>query len=687
MNLETAYSIQWLWACVAFSGLLTLLAYYRNQSVKSLSKVALYASAALRFTAIFLLSFLLLKPLVQSYTEEIERPTLIVALDQSESIQYGWKGDEVSSFQSELEATIQSFSGKFDVVTMSFGDRVSDTLNASSNQKYTDFSQLQTAIDNRYAYTNVAGVIVASDGLYNRGMNPLYQSTSVSAPLYTVLLGDTLTKKDARIANVEHNAIVFNGNRFPVRVDARVDGNLTEEVEVSIWSNGKKLTSEIVAPSKQQFIDFQLEAKELGVLSYEARISVLEGEELVQNNRFPFFIDVLQNQFRILMVAEAPHPDVKAIRRALESKQDYEVEVAYAKDLPNDLSPYQLVIAFSGRGSNLARINEVTKEHNIPVCWVVQSNINRGIWNGLNTGVQLANEPQTNRVVGSVSNNFTFFQLSDEVKEGMKEWPVVVTPFGNYQISSGVEVVAYQQVGNVKTEAPLFAIRQVQDDKSGFIIADGLWRWRIANYQTSESFEAFDELITRMIRFVLVKSDKSRFRVNYPKLVSENNAIVLEAELYDASLELSINGEVTTILTDSVGNELAYELLPQGNAYRLNIGALPVGEYTLSASAKLGEETFSKSGKITVSPITIEQSKTQADHELLKLWSIQRGGEPYYPNQLAGLQDALNNRSDVHSIVHQRKTFSSWLEQWWPLVLGIVLLSAEWFIRKYSGSY
>lgn len=687
MNLETAYSIQWLWACVAFSGLLTLLAYYRNQSVKSLSKIALYSSAALRFSAVFLLSFLLLKPLVQSYTEEIERPTLIVAIDQSESIQYGWKGNEASSFQLELEAMIQSFSDKFDVVTMSFGDQVSDTLNFLPNQKYTNYSQLQTAIDNRYAFTNLAGVIVASDGLYNRGMNPLYQSTSVSAPVYTILLGDTLTKKDASIANVEHNTVVFKENRFPVRVDARITGSLNEEVEVSIWSNGSKLTSKTVSPKEQQFIDFQLEANELGVLSYEARISTIEGDDLLQNNRFPFFIDVLQNQFRILLLSEAPHPDVRAIRRALESKQDYEVEVAYSKDIPNDLSPYQLVVAFSGRGSNLTNIKKVTKENSIPVCWIVQSHINRGIWDGLNTGIQLANEPQTNRVVGSISDKFTQFKLSDEAKEGVKKWPELATPFGNYQLSPGVDVIAYQQVGSVKTEAPLLAIRQVQDEKSGFIIADGLWRWRMANYQLSQSFEAFDELVTRMIRFVLVKSDKSRFRVNYPKLVPENNAIILEAELYDASLELSENGEVKTILIDSVGNELEYELLPQGNAYRLNIGALPVGEYILSASAKLGKETFSKSGKITVSPITIEQSKTQADHELLTMWSSLRGGESYFPNQLAELQEVLTNRSDVHAIVHQRKTFSSWLEQWWPLVLGIVLLSAEWFIRKYSGSY
>jgi len=688
VEITTSYSLIWLWACVTFSGLLTLLAYYRNPSVKNLSLPATGVAAFLRFAVLFLLSFLLLKPLVESYIEEKERPTLIFAQDDSESIKSGFASvAEEQAYQASLTNLLNSLSSDYDVVTMSFGDVVTDSLATSYQQKYTDYSQLQQVLDNRYAQTNVGAVIVASDGLINRGINPLYQSTSLSAPVYSILLGDTTAQRDVRIGGVQHNAIVFQGNAFPIRVDVRADGVKNESLAVSIWSKGKLIQTKNVQAKSQQFVDFQLESDELGVQAYEARVSVVANEKVTANNRSPFFIDVLQNKYRVLILTEAPHPDVKAVRRALESKQDYEVTVAYTNDIPNDLTPYQLVIAFTGTGKQASLLQSRCQLATIPICWVVQPDVNRAVWNQLNTGVTLDQTNQRNLVTGVTEANFSLYQLSDELSGTINSWPPVITPFGKYQQLPGIESVITQQVGQVKTNAPLVAVRQVQDEKTGFVFADGLWRWRMADYKVNRNFDAFNELITKWIRFVLVRTDKSRFRISYPKLVAENTAIVVQAEVYDASLELTTKGDVAVTLTDSIGNELNYELLPQGNGYGLNMGTLPVGNYSLTANAKIGQETFTKSGSITVSPITIELAKSQADHQLLTQWATQRNGASFYPNQLEELAATLNTRTDIHTIVHQRKTFSSWLEQWWPLLLALALLTAEWFTRKYAGSY
>ena len=54
---------------------------------------------------------------------------------------------------------------------------------------------------------------LASDGMYNKGSNPLYSNNS-SIPIHVIGLGDTTILQDIRIANVKNNDIVFLGNSF-----------------------------------------------------------------------------------------------------------------------------------------------------------------------------------------------------------------------------------------------------------------------------------------------------------------------------------------------------------------------------------------------------------------------------------------------------------------------------------------
>ena len=66
-------------------------------------------------------------------------------------------------------------------------------------EKATNYSSFFQQLSDVYSHRNVAAVVLASDGLYNQGSNPLYVDYPFQAPLYTIALGDTMPQKDVRI--------------------------------------------------------------------------------------------------------------------------------------------------------------------------------------------------------------------------------------------------------------------------------------------------------------------------------------------------------------------------------------------------------------------------------------------------------------------------------------------------------
>src|ERR1039458_9599962 len=77
---------------------------------------------------------------------------------------------------------------------------------------------------------------------------------------------------------------------------------------------------------------------------YTVKLSDVDGEVSFANNVKDIFIDVLDGRQKILILADAPHPDVAAIKNALESNENYEVNSFIANDFDKSLVGYNLVI-------------------------------------------------------------------------------------------------------------------------------------------------------------------------------------------------------------------------------------------------------------------------------------------------------------------------------------------------------
>jgi len=114
---------------------------------------------------------------------------------------------------------------------------------------------------------------------------------------------------------------------------------------------------------------------------------------------------------------------------------------------------------------------------------------------------------------------------------------------------------------------------------------------------------------------------------------------------------------------------------------------LKQGVYSWSASTVFQEQRYSKKGTFLVREIKIEYLNTVANHRILKTIASNSGGEFFFPNEIEKLQNNIDKRDDMVTVVYQEKEFDDLIDYKWLFALIVLLLSVEWFIRKFNGAY
>ncbi|MGB1032981.1 MAG: hypothetical protein ACPGWM_10205, partial [Flavobacteriales bacterium] len=157
---------------------------------------------------------------MKSITSDVEDPIVIVVQDNSESLVLGKDSSFIKGdYQQQLKNLETELKESFEVKSFKFGDHVSESLDGIAyNEKSTDFSLLLDELFSKFSHRNLGAIVIASDGIYNKGSNPAYSFKKLKAPIYTIALGDTIDQKDFRIIEVAHNRLAYLGNDFPLEI-------------------------------------------------------------------------------------------------------------------------------------------------------------------------------------------------------------------------------------------------------------------------------------------------------------------------------------------------------------------------------------------------------------------------------------------------------------------------------------
>lgn len=684
-------------------------------TVSGFDKRTTYGLAALRFVVVSLLCFLLLNPLIRSLRTLTEKPKVVLAIDNSESVAAAGR-PALNRALTSLQAIRQQLTAKgLDVSVRTFGDTVandggSDLTQIPFTQRTSNLSGLLSGIRSDYEGRNLTDVVLVSDGIFNQGVSPTFGQYPFA--VQAVGLGDTIPKRDIQLKGVVANRIAYLGNQFPVQADVVSNGFSGRSATVVLRQNGRELGRQSIplkgndsgpagTPERSQFnqLTFQTVASQKGVQHYVVEVLPQPGEFSTRNNRQDVYIDVIDGKEKVLLLALTPHPDVKAIRNLLEKNQNYEVDVRIMTGSVDPNPPidktYDLLILHQipdngGFGNDLIR-KYLSK--NTPVLFVIGNQSSLGPFNTLNPVMQVnAQSSQSDKVTGAFNAEFKRLNLDPARLDLLSKLPPLAAPYGDFRLQPGSEVVLWQQVGSVRTTKPLLAINVTSPRKTAVLAGEGLWAWRLEEYALTDKQEVVDELMQKVIQLISVKEDRRKLRV-YPirnEFIS-GEKVIFETELYNDIYERLYDKPVRLEISDEKGITRSYNYTPTAANSRFEISRLPEGAYRFRATVSLNDasgsgKTEQSAGQFVVRDLQLEAINTTADHGLLRQLAQQTGGQFYGPNRVDDLVRNLTTRPHPARLTstEEMNEIINWR---WLFFVVLTLATVEWGLRKFYGGY
>jgi hypothetical protein len=666
---------------------ISFLLYFRNSQNSGLTNYQKVFLVGMRFLSLFLIFLFLLSPLIERIKKIRQLPILAVAFDNSQSVQ-----PYISSFSQFKQSLQDRFSDDYQLEFWSFGEKTEKTESITGTDRRSNYGQLLKTLKNNYINKNIGAMIVLGDGIYNQGQNPENLTSGLRFPVYSLGVGDTTHRTDAWIRNVKTNKVAFLKNKFPVEIELKFSNLKYQIASIEIENDQKQIYSSsvsIVSDDDFKLELVNLEATKPGLQHYKIKLRTFDGEANLKNNEYEFVIQILENKLRILMLSDGPHPDLGAIRNSVSELENYEIKLLTGNIIPDSLSSYSLIILNQLPSQKNVASSLITqiKTSRIPVLFLIGPNSLLEQINSLDLGIKISASNNTEEVQALFQNNFSLFTLSENTKETLSGSPPLVAPFGSTELSTMIQSLANQSIRNIQTNKTMIAFGTDKGRKFGFILGEGLWRWRLNDFQANGTHEAFNEFIQKIIQYLSLKQNEDNFNVYYPALFQETDQIELTAELYNDSYELTNTPDVSiTIKNDSL-HEFNYQFDRINDYYRLNAGNMIPGDYTFEAVTQLGNQHFIEKGNFSIVKNDIEIQNTSADFGVLYHISAETGGQFYNYDNYGTLLDAIGQNKQITVQQHQQTIQNEWINLKLLFFILLVLLGIEWFFRKYWGIY
>lgn len=647
-----------------------------------------------RTMLVFLLSFLLLAPIVKQITNRVERPIFVILQDNSVSVKETTDSVTLTSITTSLAALKESLAAQgFEVAHKDLSGENNEKV--IFNAPASDLQGVLRKITNQYEGKSIGGVLLVSDGIYNTGLSPLY--AAYNFPVYTVGVGDTTQRQDVIVKELIYNKIAYQGNKFPLRAEVLVKGYFNQNVTISLLQGGKVFETVNKNSGNDQLltVDFSPLASEQGIQRLDVQVEIKAGERNLKNNRATAFVEVVAGKKKILLVAPSPHPDLKALRSVIDKNSNYEFILhipGIQETETKNLQPSTVDLAiFHQSPDKRARTRDLFQRFassKTPMFIVVGQQSDLAQLTRQNMPLTFEQLPrQLDDVMPVINPAFTGFLISPDVNTLFTNYPPVWVPFGKMEIPVSSSLLLFQRVGSVTTEKPLLWTEATDGKKIGIMLADGFWRWQLEEYSKTENTEAFDEIFGKLIQYLSTTDVKSKFR-SYPveQQFSDTETVVFESQVYNDIYEPVFGNTITLELTDELGKKYSYKyVISPGNA-RYEIGGLKEGVYRYRSTTEVNGKKEEVRGQFLVIAQQAELQNLTADFGLLRKLSSSTGGTFYQSTGLEELKRDLAQK-EATGVIHSDEKYDSLLNLKGVFFLLLILAAAEWFLRKYFGGY
>ena len=709
-KISLAFSSNPIFFIIALIILLAYAVYFYRFTIPQISPAKKTLLVSLRSLAILLLLFFFFEPVLTLAKKFTIMPKSLVFVDNSRSIKIEDGTNRQKSEEGFLNK-LRSNSISENTRLFSFGSKI-NSVSLDSLSKF-DFSEGSSNFSNIFSGANkvneeISSITIVSDGAITEGANPVFTAEKMNIPVYTVGVGDSSKKIDVEIKNVIYNEFIYA--EIPTTVLANIvnTGYANQRVTVSLFENDVMQDQKniVLSPDGLQNVNLGYTPKSGGEKKLTIIVSNLKGEFTYANNKKVFYVNVLSNKIKVLVLSGSPSPDLAFIKNALSSDDNLKInsitQTGNNKFLEdnnrNNLIDSTDVIFLVGFPSQITS-NELLNKIKYSI-----SNKSTPVFitlsNGTNFGKLEFLQSDFPFTVKLSSNNF--YEVQPIVQSGQTQNPIlqngtpdpaaawnnlppVLQPDAILNTKPESNVLAKVLINNTPVNRPLILTRKLGTKRSIAVLAKNIWRWKLQT--AAKDSDLFDRFILNSVKWLNNKEEQKRVNLRTSKKVySAGETVEFSAQVYDEAFNPVSNAEVNVkIKSGDESYNVAMNSLGNG-LYEGKLESNKTGDYTFTGIAlQNGKRLGNDSGNFNIGEVDIESVNPRMNYEFLKSLATQTGGEYFDAGNYDELFNILKNLEQSSA---KEKTETNELNLWsneWLMAVVILLFGLEWFFRKRFG--
>ena len=655
---------------------------YKNDFKKSkLWKLALF----FRFLGTFLLVLLFFAPSISFESQEIIKPKLIVYRDVSTSCDT----QSLIVFNDLQERLFERFKNQLVIMPFNFSKEVSNASFA------TDFSQKQqTRIDEVIYHfqqqtkdESIGAGILISDGIVNQGKLPSFIDVNSTVPLYSIGIGDSTIYEDLEVQSLIGNEYVYKQNKLMLETSLSSKKCNGKSAIVLVKENGKIIHQENWTSSKNADwtkLSVEVSPNVIGWVKYTVEIKGSFNEKNIANNTKTLWVEVVDQKKKIHLVYTKPHPDIKSLKLALESKVQNELVIYNGS---NGLKVGGDLYLLHGYPSNKKEIESLQGllQKQVPF-WVFADNQQAISCLDLVLGKTVnASFSQFQEVTTELNAQFGAFSLESDIKK-WNSFGAVNTPLMKLNLGSEFQSQLIQKWNGISTGFPLMGNVENNGLRSCWFFGNGIWRWRMNENRVYGNASTFDDWVSKNVLWLAASGQKQkeiRISIQSRELNLGSSQPIMVTH-YDKVGLPNLSDEVKLYLIDSQNKKQNIPLYKSLNHFKANFLASKNGQFKLRAEL-VNHPEISDEIVVSISKLGVEATNTVANFNLLRDVSRKHKATFFQKNEIDQLVKLLEKNaigSDRILIVNKHVSF---LQIFMVLMSIVVIFSAEWFLRKWLG--
>ena len=708
-NIDLTFAIPAIYFFIALILIAVYTVYVYRYTIPQIPQSKKIILVSLRTLGLLILVFILFEPILNLSRKLILEPVNLVFIDNSRSMTIDDGTDRTSKVKKILnDFSDHSAEDNFSFYT--FGNSIQEISDDSLEyvnfkEGVTNFEDIFNSVKN--SEDNIASITLITDGVITSGDNPYYNAIGLGIPVFSIGIGDTTQRKDVEIKKVLHNDFIYAETPTNIIASISNKGFANESVTASLYEDNKFISQQTVKLSDAgiQNVSFDYQSKNSGEKKLSIVLSSLKDEFTIANNKHVFYVNVLSNKIKVLLLASSPSSDLTFIKNSLRRDENLEVnsvvqisgnkfldelnykaidsaDVFFLIGFPSDKTPEELI------NRTLKRISEEKIPYFLTLSPGVSLNKLMRFGNELSfttaQSIPGFKEVQPN-VTSEQINNPLFKQGDKSLVDYWSNLPPVTQPNNIFTPRVESKTLAQIKLNNNVINSPLILTKNFSGKRSITILAGDIWKWKLMVAQ--KGVDLFDNFIVNSLRWLKANEEQKLVNVKTSKKsFSQGERVEFSAEVFDESLNPISDAEIKIKINS---DKYEYETEMQNVGSGLYEGSMMInetGDFRFTADAFLDGRSLGKDkGNFNIGEIDLEMMDPVMNFPMLSLLSKETDGEFFYPNKYGEL---FSKFRDLNRLSSGEKVITSEISLWsntWMLVIAVLLFSLEWFIRKRNG--